>query len=65
MRMGLLNISLKFIFDYLFSVILLIILIVPIFFLAVLIKIYDCSPIFFIQDRVGFNGKPIKIIKFK
>lgn len=60
-----LNISLKFFFDYFFSIILFFILIFPIFFLALLIKIFDGSPIFFLQDRAGFKGKPIKIIKFK
>lgn len=63
--MRFLNISLKFFFDYFFSIILFFILIFPICFLGLLVKIFDGSPIFFIQDRVGFKGKPIKIIKFK
>ena len=33
--------------------------------LAILIRLLDGSPVFFRQDRVSWNGKPFKIIKFR
>ena len=33
--------------------------------LAVLVRLFDGSPVFFRQDRVSWNGKPFKIIKFR
>ena len=63
--MKFLNNKLKFLFDYLLSIILIFLLIIPIFILGIIIKLFDGSPVFFIQDRAGLNGKPIKIIKFK
>tara|TARA_B100001057_G_scaffold168174_1_gene168915 strand:- start:510 stop:1097 length:588 start_codon:yes stop_codon:yes gene_type:complete len=43
-----------------------IILFIPIFFVvAIFIKLDSKGPIFFIQNRVGLNGKIFKIIKFR
>jgi len=52
--------------DYLFLIIISPILIILIFFFSFLIKIFNPKEnIFFIQDRVGYNGKIFKIIKFR
>jgi len=51
--------------DIIISLIVLILLF-PIFVLiAFLIVITDGTPIFYIQERLGRNGKPIQIIKFR
>lgn len=41
-------------------------LLIPLFIvLAILIKLTSPGPIFFLQERIGMNGKPFKIIKFR
>ena len=55
----------KRLFDIIFSF-LAIILLLPVFFIvSILIKIDSSGPIFFLQERVGLNGKYFKIIKFR
>ena len=53
-------------FDYLFLIIISPILIILIAFFSLLIKIFNPKEsVFFIQDRVGYNGKIFKMIKFR
>ena len=55
----------KRIFDIIFSL-LGILLLLPVFIIvSVLIKIDSSGPVFFLQERVGLNGKIFKIIKFR
>lgn len=43
-----------------------IILLSPVFFLvALLIKLMSPGPVFFVQDRVGYNRRPFRMIKFR
>jgi len=60
-----LDFSLKILFDYFFSIILIFLMVLPFFFLMFAIYIFDGLPIFFLQERAGLKGKSIKIIKFK
>ncbi|WJS95153.1 sugar transferase [Flavobacterium johnsoniae] len=55
----------KRIIDFLFSLIGLIILIIPFTLIGLLIKIKMPGPVFFIQIRVGKEGKPFKLFKFR
>ncbi|MFH6987193.1 sugar transferase [Flavobacterium collinsii] len=55
----------KRIIDFLFSLIGLIILILPFALIALLIKIKMPGPVFFIQFRVGKEGKLFKLFKFR
>lgn len=55
----------KRIIDFLFSLIGLIILILPFIIIATLIKIRMPGPVFFIQLRVGKEGKMFKLFKFR
>jgi lipopolysaccharide/colanic/teichoic acid biosynthesis glycosyltransferase len=55
----------KRIIDFLFSLIGLIILIIPFTLIALLIKIKMPGPIFFVQYRVGREGKLFKLFKFR
>lgn len=55
----------KRLFDIIFSL-LGIIFLLPVFIIvSILIKIDSSGPIFFLQERVGLNGKLFKIIKFR
>lgn len=53
-------------FDFLFSLFISVIVLswlVPL--MAITIKLTSKGPVFFLQERVGFRGKPFKIIKFR
>tara|TARA_B100001758_G_scaffold140841_1_gene121339 strand:- start:114 stop:701 length:588 start_codon:yes stop_codon:yes gene_type:complete len=55
----------KRLFDVIFSL-LGILFLLPVFIIvSILIKIDSTGPIFFLQERVGLNGKLFKIIKFR
>ena len=43
----------------------LIVLLLPLFVIAVLIKIDSKGPVFFLQWRIGKDGKPFRICKFR
>jgi len=59
------NFIFKRVFDFLGSLFLIIVF-SPLFLLiAILIKLTSKGPVFFIQDRIGFNEKPFKMIKFR
>ena len=51
--------------DILFSILAVIILFPLFFFLSILIKNTSKGPVFFIQERVGKDGKIFKMIKFR
>jgi exopolysaccharide biosynthesis polyprenyl glycosylphosphotransferase len=55
----------KRIFDIVFSLIILLIGIPIWFLLALIIKIESKGSVFYLQDRIGKNGKKFKIIKFR
>lgn len=55
----------KNIFDLLLSIILIIFLFPLFIFIGFVILVFSGWPIFFVQDRVGINGKIFKIIKFR
>lgn len=55
----------KRIIDLVASTIALLILIPLFIVLAIVIKLTSPGPIFFLQERIGMNGKPFKIIKFR
>jgi exopolysaccharide biosynthesis polyprenyl glycosylphosphotransferase len=55
----------KRLFDIFFSVLAIILLIPVYIFLAIGVRLSSPGPILFFQERVGLNGKPFKIIKFR
>ena len=55
----------KRIFDFVSSFVVSLILIIPCLLIALLIFIVDPGNPFFIQERVGKDNKPLKIVKFK
>ncbi len=55
----------KRIFDIVFSIIAIILLIPVYLFLAIAVKLSSKGPILFTQERIGKNGKPFRIIKFR
>ncbi len=59
------QIKIKRIFDIIISIVTLIILFPFLVIVAILIKITSPGPIFFIQERIGKDGKPFNLIKFR
>ncbi len=55
----------KRILDIILSVIGLILSIVPMLVISVLIKIESPGPIIYVHNRIGKNGKPLPILKFR
>ena len=55
----------KRLFDIFFSFLGLILLLPVFIIISILIKIDSSGPVFFLQERVGLNGKYFKIIKFR
>ncbi|WP_029509677.1 sugar transferase [Leuconostoc lactis] len=56
---------LKRFLDIIVAVALGIVLIVPLFFVAILVKLTSKGPIFFKQERFGLNSKPFTLYKFR
>jgi lipopolysaccharide/colanic/teichoic acid biosynthesis glycosyltransferase len=56
---------LKTAIDIVFSVVLLVCLIPIFIFVGILIKFSSKGPVFFKQERIGFDGKTFKILKFR
>lgn len=52
-------------FDIVVSIIALVILAIPMLILAIAIKCASKGPVLFVQERLGLNGKVIKIVKFR
>jgi exopolysaccharide biosynthesis polyprenyl glycosylphosphotransferase len=57
--------SSKRLFDVVASVFALIVLLPVFIILAVMVKLSSKGPIFFTQERIGINGKPFNIVKFR
>ncbi len=57
--------AVKRMIDVLISVTAMILLIPVYLFCAIAVKLSSRGPVFFLQDRVGLNGKNFKIIKFR
>lgn len=55
----------KRIFDAVTASILLLLFSLPLLIVAISIKIFMPGPIFYTQERVGLDGRPFKIIKFR
>ena len=55
----------KWCFDRIVAFFGLIVLFLPLFVIAILIKTDSKGPAFFLQKRIGKNGKPFKICKFR
>jgi len=58
-------VMIKRLFDWVVSMMLLIILFIPMLIIALAVKIDSRGPAFFIQTRAGYKGKPFKIYKFR
>lgn len=52
-------------FDIVFALVLLLLLAVPMLVIAIIVKISSKGPVLYYQARLGLNGKPINIIKFR
>ncbi|MCS7244338.1 MAG: sugar transferase [Candidatus Calescibacterium sp.] len=59
------QLAFKYIFDRVFALVLLIILLPVFLIISVCIYLDDGWPIFFIQLRVGLHGRPFKMLKFR
>lgn len=57
--------SIKRMFDILFSIVAIICLLPVYITLSILVKFSSAGPIFFRQERIGLNGVPFQIIKFR
>ena len=51
--------------DLVLAAIILLIIAIPMLFIAIAVKLTSRGPIFFRQTRYGLNGKPIKVLKFR
>jgi len=60
-----LALQVKFIFDYVFAALILLISSPVIFLIILAIKLDDGGPVFFKQNRVGLNGRRFKCLKFR
>lgn len=60
-----LNILIKRLLDIIFSSILIVISAIPMLVIGILIKLTSAGPVFFIQKRVGKNGKRFAFLKFR
>jgi len=52
-------------FDFIFSILGLVVLFPVFFIIALMIKIEDGGPVLFIQKRVGYKGRPFFMYKFR
>ncbi|MFM2482023.1 undecaprenyl-phosphate glucose phosphotransferase [Celerinatantimonas sp. YJH-8] len=59
------NSFLKRVFDLFVSLFILMLIAIPMIFIAITIKMNSKGPIFFKQTRYGIQGKPIKVWKFR
>lgn len=57
--------TIKRLLDILFSLILLILLSPALILLSILIKLESNGPVLFKQDRIGYQAKPFKMLKFR
>ena len=52
-------------FDFILSLVAIIILFIPMIIVGILVKITSKGPILYKQERLGKNGKPFKLVKFR
>ncbi len=65
LALGTWNAAVKRVFDIIFAGAVLV-LISPLFvLLAILVKITSPGPVFFVQERVGLDGRPFNVLKFR
>lgn len=57
--------SVKRFFDIVFSLVLIILLLPLMIFFAIRVKLDSPGPVFYLQDRVGYQGKTFRIVKFR
>ena len=57
--------ALKRAFDIMFSLTALLVLFLPMTIIALLVKLSSKGPVFFRQERIGLNGRPFHIVKFR
>jgi exopolysaccharide biosynthesis polyprenyl glycosylphosphotransferase len=57
--------SVKRFFDIVFSLVLIILLLPVMIFFAIRVKLDSPGPVFYLQDRVGYQGKTFRIVKFR
>ena len=57
--------ALKRAFDITFSLTALMVLFVPMALIALFVKLSSKGPVFFRQERIGLNGRPFHIVKFR
>ena len=57
--------ALKRAFDIVFSLTALLVLFVPMLIIALLVKLSSKGPVFFSQERIGLQGRPFRIVKFR
>ena len=55
----------KWCFDRIVALVGLLVLLVPLLVIAILIKVDSKGPVFFMQTRIGKEGKPFRICKFR
>lgn len=56
---------LKRAFDIFFALVLLLLLAVPMLVIAIIVKLSSKGPVLYYQARLGLNGKPFNVIKFR
>ena len=59
------QLSIKYLLDKIFAILLFILLLPVFLIISLLIILEDGYPVFFVQDRVGLNGKIFKMYKFR
>lgn len=52
-------------FDIIFSSVALVVLFIPMVVVGIIVKLEDHGPAFYVQERVGKNGKKFKMYKFR
>lgn len=55
----------KALFDFLFGLVVLVLLLIPMAIIALAIKLTSKGPVLFLQERVGKTGRPFNIMKFR
>ncbi|WP_286263344.1 undecaprenyl-phosphate glucose phosphotransferase [Thalassotalea atypica] len=59
------NVTIKRVEDIVLSIVILSLILIPMFFIAILVKLTSKGPVLFKQKRYGLDGREIKIYKFR
>ena len=59
------NVIIKRSFDFMFSLIVLLIISPFFLIIAILVKLNSIGPVFYLQERIGLDGKVFRVIKFR